>query len=244
MPGDERENAGGESDSTAPRLSVDHLTQAFAQLMGDDSAQTDAPSTSTTSTDAPSNAESPAPAPAGADEDDDTAGIVPEQVLEAILFVGHPQNEPLTSRRIASFLRGVSPQEVDEMIVELNQRYADQQAAYEVVSEGAGYRMTLRPEFTRLREAFYGKVREAKLTQAAVDCLAIVAYHQPIERDLVEKLRGQNSGSLLSQLVRRELLQVEVTNERPRKKLYRTTDRFLDLFGLDCLADLPSHDDF
>ncbi|MCA9151571.1 MAG: SMC-Scp complex subunit ScpB, partial [Planctomycetales bacterium] len=80
--------------------------------------------------------------------------------------------------------------------------------------------------------------------QAAVDCLAIVAYHQPIERDLVEKLRGQNSGSLLSQLVRRELLQVEVTNERPRKKLYRTTDRFLDLFGLDCLADLPSHDDF
>ena len=225
-------------ESAAPAsLSVDQLTQAFAQLLGE---QPGSPAVA-----AESAADSGAERAAGGPDDDEDAGYVtPAAVLEAILFVGHPQNEPLTARLMASYLRGVSPQEVDALIEELNLNYREQGAPYQIESQGAGYRMTLCPEFLRLREQFYGKVREAKLTQAAVDLLAIVAYHQPIARDRVDQLRNQPSGGLLSQLVRRQLLQVEYTTEKPRRQVYRTTDRFLDLFGLDSIADLPSQDDF
>ncbi len=178
------------------------------------------------------------------DEDQEESHVTPAAVLEALLFVGHPQNEPLTSRQMASYLRGVSPQEVDEMIGELNEQYDQQHAAYTIASVGAGYQMTLRDDFMRLREGFYGRVREAKLSQSAVDLLAIVAYHQPISRDDIDRFKGQASGGILGQLVRRQLLQMEYSQDKPRRKIYRTTERFLDLFGLDSLEDLPSHEDF
>ncbi len=217
-------------------MSVDQLTQAFASLLGEDQRSGESVG---------EDVEAPEPSPALAgNEDDDSRRVTPESILEAILFVGHPQNEPLTSRMMASYLRGVSPQEVDALIAGLNDAYAQQQAPYEIVSHGAGYRLTLRSELLGVRDVFYGKVREARLTQAAIDLLAIVAYHQPLTRDAIERLRGQPSGAILAQLVRRQLLSVEYGAEKPRQKSYRTTERFLELFGLDSLEDLPSHEDF
>jgi segregation and condensation protein B len=231
--------------SSAP-LSVDQLTQAFAQLMGEqphDSGDVGAATESARPDERPEELFEP-----GGDEaedaDADSSQVTPAAILEAVLFVGHPHNEPLTSRRMASYLRGVSPQEVDALIEQLNRQYDEQRAPYEIVSVGAGYRMTLRRDFQRLRDTFYGRVRQAKLSQGALDLLAIVAYHQPITREEVDRLRSQPSGATLAQLVRRQLLQVEYTSERPRRKIYRTTDRFLELFGLESLEDLPSHEDF
>ena len=225
-----------DSAPDATSMSVDQLSQAFANLMADpeDSDAVDSA--------AKDDGESPAgTTPAVVEEDDDTS-VNPESIVEAILFVGHPENQPLKARAVASYLRGVSPQEVDQIVADLNAIYAEEGAPYEIISEGAGYRMSLRGEFQRLRESFYGRVREAKLSQVAVDLLAIVAYHQPIGRADIEEVRGQPSGGVLNQLVRRQLIQVEYTEEKPRQKRYRTTDRFLDLFGLDSLEDLPSHD--
>src|SRR5688572_16202953 len=90
-----------------------------------------------------------APSESSADDEalDGEGAVTPSAILEAILFVGHPNNEPLTSRRMAGYLRGVSPQEVDELIVQLNQQYEAQSAPYEIVSDESGYRMALRPEF-------------------------------------------------------------------------------------------------
>jgi segregation and condensation protein B len=231
--------------SSAP-LSVDQLTQAFAQLMGEQPI--DARAVGVVAESARPDEQPGEYYQTAADEaeaaDADGGQVTPAAILEAVLFVGHPHNEPLTSRRIASYLRGVSPQEVDALIEQLNRQYDEQRAPYEIVSVGAGYRMTLRRDFQRLRDTFYGRVRQAKLSQVAVDLLAIVAYHQPITREDVDRLRGQPSGATLAQLVRRQLLEVEHTTERPRRKIYRTTDRFLELFGLESLEDLPSHEDF
>ena len=102
----------------------------------------------------------------------------------------------------------------------------------------------LRESHSALRNAFYGKIRTAKLSQAAVDVLAIVAYHQPLDKNEVEKLRREPSARLLNQLVRRELLSVERTEEKPRRSLFSTTSRFLDFFGLTSLDDLPQSQDF
>ena len=154
-------------ESPAPRdpaeLSVDQLSQAFANLMTDpDEEANPAPDSPTEAVD------SPPPPAVDAEPEEDTA-VTPESIVEAILFVGHPQNEPVSARAIASYLRGVSPQEVDAFVAQLNQNYRDENAPYEIVSQGAGYRMSLRDEFHRLRESFYGRIRQAKLSQVAVD---------------------------------------------------------------------------
>jgi len=165
--------------------------------------------------------------------------VSPRSILEAILFVGHPHNEPQTSKQIASLMRGVRSQEIDELVVELNKQYADDGSAYVIKSVSAGYRLTLRDEYISLREKFYGRVKEARLSQTSIDTLAMVAYHQPITRQQIELYRGKSSSNVLRQLVRRDLLCVERNEEKPRVPFYRTTDRFLELFGLEDLDDLP-----
>ena len=156
-----------------------------------------------------------------------------------MLFVGNSENEPLKSKQVAALLRGVSPREIDELVKQLNERYADRGCPYQVDSVGGGYLMRLRPEFSQFRDKFYGRIREARLSQQAIDVLAIVAYRPGATRVEIDDLRGRNSGSILSQLVRRRLLRVERTGEKPRKPSYFPTDRFLGLFGLENLDELP-----
>ncbi len=229
-------------------LSLDELTRAYADLLGrgedpygelpDDEPVVELDDEAA---DEPSDeGEGPVPAAAEAPE---TVEITPRSILEAMLFVGHPDNKPLTSERVASLMRGVRPQEIDELVVELNEDYERQGCPYCIESVGAGYRMALREEFGSLRNNFYGKVKAAKLSQAAVDVLAIVAYKQPMTREQVDQLRGKPSGGLLSQLVRRELLRVERTETKPRLTHFYTTARFLQLFGMDSLEDLPNSPD-
>jgi segregation and condensation protein B len=173
-----------------------------------------------------------------AGDDQSAAEVTPLTILEAMLFVGHPLGEPLTSEQIAGLMRGVRPVEIDELVEELNATYRRDEAVFHVASHGAGYRLELRPEWGPVRDRFYGRVKEARLSQSAVDVLAIVAYQQPINAGDVDRLRGKASGGVLGQLVRRDLLAIE----RPEPKsppIYRTTTRFLDLFGLDEIGDLP-----
>ncbi len=176
-------------------------------------------------------------------DDGEDLEVTPRGILEAMLFVGDADDRGFTSRLIAGFMRGVSPDEVDELVAELNESYAEEGAPYEIVAGSDGYRMRLRPEFEGLRERFLGKIREARLTQAAVDVLSIVAYRQPIDREGVDQLRGQGSGALLNQLLRRKLLQLEIDPGPPKRKLFRTAPRFLKQFGLESLEDLPHSQD-
>jgi len=169
----------------------------------------------------------------------DRCEISPRTILEAMLFVGHPANEPLTAKQVASLMRGVLPREIDELVRELNDTYAAEGTPYRIESEGAGYRLTLEREFAGLRDKFLGRVREARLAPTAVDVLAIIAYNQPIGRDEIDRLRNKPSGTILNQLVRRGLLRVDLPDERARRPIYYTTDRFLELFGLQSLDDLP-----
>lgn len=225
-------------------LSLEELGQAYAALMskGADPYESIPAVDATPAADlaeaevAPPAAEEPLEVISG--DDAAAAEVTPQTILEAMLFVGHPLGEPLTSEQIAGLMRGVRPAEIDELIQELNETYDRDGSVYRIANHGAGYRLELRGEWGPIRDRFYGRVKEARLSQSAVDVLAIVAYQQPISGDEVDKLRSKPSGGVLSQLVRRDLLQIE----RPAPKappVYRTTSRFLDLFGLDELSDLP-----
>jgi segregation and condensation protein B len=226
-------------------LSLEELGQAYAALMtqGTDPYEASAASAepsvveqAAVSALAPAANDEPLEVIAG--DDERAAEVTPLTILEAMLFVGHPLGEPLTSQQIAGLMRGVRPAEIDELVQELNEGYARDGSVYHIVSHGAGYRLELRTEWGPIRDRFYGRVKEARLSQSAVDVLAIVAYQQPISGEDVERLRGKPSGGVLSQLVRRDLLRL-VRPDPQSPLLYHTTPRFLDLFGLDDLSDLP-----
>ena len=99
--------------------------------------------------------------------------------------------------------------------------------------------MTFRNQFSALREKYYGRMRRVRLSQAAIEVLALVAYNEPLTSDEVARLRGTASGNVLRHLVRRQLLRVERPQTKPRKAKYFTTQRFLDVFHLRNLSDLP-----
>ena len=182
--------------------------------------------------------------PAGRDDDADCE-LSPKSILEAMLFVGAPDpSEPLTTRKIASWIRGVSPKEVTQLAKELQAEYEETGSAFRLERERNQLRLVLADEYDAILDSFYGETRKAKLSQQAIDVLAIVAYKQPIPRDIVNELRSRDCGSILNQLVKRNLISWELEEEKSKTKVYRTTDRFLDLFGLESIEDLPQSEDF
>ncbi|MCA9174509.1 MAG: SMC-Scp complex subunit ScpB [Planctomycetales bacterium] len=224
----------GEED---PGLSLDELSQAYAELVGGGEDPYDrAPPVSSPD----GSAELFEEAIAEEQSDSDVGcEISPQTILEAMLFVGHPENHPLTSRQVAAMMRGVLPREIDELVEELNRTYESEGAPYWIESVESGYVMRLREFHSGLRDRFLGRVKAAKLSQPALDVLAIVAYHQGVTREEVDELRSSSSGALLRQLVRRQLLRLERPNEPPRAPRFYTTDRFLDLVGIANLDELP-----
>ncbi len=170
---------------------------------------------------------------------EDDCEICPRTLIEAMLFVGSSHQGPLTASQVASLMRGVRPQEIDDLVRELNETYDAEGCPYRIESVGSGYQMVLRSEFAPLRDRVFGRHRGTRLSQAAVDVLAIIAYQQPITRNDVEKLRGKPSGSILNQLLRRQLVVLERETDGEKISRYRTTSRFLELFKLSSLSELP-----
>ena len=192
-----------------PDVSLDQLSAAFAEVLaprgdsldsaGDPRAMEDEPTASVFDVDEPE-----------AEVDDHVwCPVNSRTILEAVLFVGRPDNSPLTSQEVAAVMRGVRPEEIDELVEQLNAKYDAGGCPYQVVSDGPGYRLVLRDEFDSLREKFAGRLREVRLSQAAVDVLSIVAYHPGVTADEVTRLRGRPCGPILTQLVRRQLLRIE-----------------------------------
>ncbi len=223
-------------------MSLDKLGEAFARLLGKVGAETkseDDHDADTTGADVDA-AEDVGDAVALADGDRE---VTPLGILEAMLFVGNEQNQALSRERAAALMRGVDESEIDDFVEQLNVKYAERGAAYEVVFADDGYRLNLREDLERLRDKFYGRIREARLSQAAIDVLAIVAYKQPLTRQQIDAYRGKPSASLINHLVRRELLRVDRPDARQRRMLYATSDRFLQLFGMASVQELPQSDD-
>lgn len=144
---------------------------------------------------------------------------------------------------MAASIRNVSPDEVDQLIQELNVSYDEGGVPYEIASQGSGYRMRVKQEYESIRQRFYGRVREAKLTPSAIEVLSVVAYRQPVTAEEITRLRGSRSLAILNQLVRRGLLGLERPEASPHKPTYLTTERFNRLFSIDSPQDLPTREE-
>ncbi|HEY7154658.1 MAG TPA: SMC-Scp complex subunit ScpB [Gemmataceae bacterium] len=162
------------------------------------------------------------------------------RILEAMLFVG---GSPLTFARAAESVRGLTAEQFREVLDGLNREYRQQGRPYRIQMREAGCELVLQPRFRGVFDRLYGSTREARLSLAALDVLALVAYRQPIARQEVEALRGAESSSALRQLVRLGLIVVQRGQSDQREVAYSTTSRFLTLFQLRSLDDLPRTQD-
>ncbi|MBI3862899.1 MAG: SMC-Scp complex subunit ScpB [Planctomycetia bacterium] len=170
------------------------------------------------------------------------SNVSPPQVIEAALFVG---GGPLTARKIVGLLRGsFDTASVEQTIEDLNTAYAAQARPYEIRLGEGGYRLELRAEYDRLRHRVYGSgPREVRLAQDVLEVLALVAYRQPISEKEIVSHGKQNAGNLLRQLLRRDLIAFERGPGGRKDLQYYTTPRFLSVFGIATLEDLPQAED-
>lgn len=158
------------------------------------------------------------------------------RIVEAMLFVG---GAPLTAARAAEAVRGLTPEQFRDAIDELNRDYRQQGRPYRIQLREHGCELALLPRFRGVQDRLYGSAREARLSPAVLDVLALIAYRQPVSKQEVESLRGVDSGGALRQLVRLGLIAVRRGDSDQREAFYSTTARFLTLFQLRSLDDLP-----
>jgi len=217
-------------------LSIDRLAQAFASMMG----VADPYSGATVEEKGVAEVEESLDLDEddfGTDRSDAACRVSPATILEALLFVGLPGGAPLGAKRVAALMRGVRPQEIDDLAMELARSYRANDCPYEIVSQGDGWTMRLRGEFASFGRVIETKAKRVRLDGDALDVLAVVAWNQPVARDRLVELGCDAPPSVLRLLVRRGLLDlVPVEGGEPT---YRTTRKFLDVFHLARLEDLP-----
>ena len=160
----------------------------------------------------------------------------PLKIIEAMLFVGGAQ---LTAGDACSAIRGLSPEQFRSLVEELARKYRVQNRPYAVLPEGAGYVLSLKPKYRSFKEKLHGGPREVQLAQPALDVLSLIAYRQPIAKHELDAVSGTDAAGPLRQLARLGLVSVLQRATGTEAAGYGTTPKFLALFGLSSLDDLP-----
>lgn len=170
--------------------------------------------------------------------------VSPREVIEGAVFVGG--DVALTARRLASLIgQDVDNRVAVSLVDSLNQSYQRENRPYEIRLHEGGYRLELREEFLDVSARSFGTgPRDVKLSPETLEVLAFVAWNQPVDKEQVEAIGRQNSMSVLRQLLRLQLVELQRNGTKRTDVLYVTTAKFLKLFGLKSIADLPTADIF
>lgn len=161
--------------------------------------------------------------------------------IEALLFVS---DEPVSGSRIATVL-GAPSGEVERALAALAQEYAADERGFQLREVAGGWRLYTHPAYHETVDKYVLSWDTRRLSQAALEALAVVAYHQPVTRQGVNAVRGVNSEGVIASLIEKGLVR-EVGREKAAGNaiLYGTTRTFLERFGLKDLGELPPLDDF
>jgi len=162
------------------------------------------------------------------------------QCLEAVLFLAR---EPLNSRKLSQYAGLNDGTEARTLIRQLNKRFDDQGRAFRVEEVGGGFQLLTREAFARWLRRLPHIPSAVRLSTPAMETLAVVSYRQPVLRAEIEAIRGVSCGEILRQLMERDLVKIGGrSDELGRPYLYATTSRFLQMFGLKNVQDLPRAD--
>ncbi|MGB2598977.1 MAG: SMC-Scp complex subunit ScpB [Candidatus Omnitrophota bacterium] len=165
-----------------------------------------------------------------------------KRIIEALLIV----SESGVSREELQKVVGedVDTRDLDEAVRILKEEYSAETRSFNIVERAERYRIATKPKYMSWINKLYRKEPD-RLTGPSLETLAIVAYKQPITRVEIESIRGVNVGGVLKTLLDKDLVQVNGRKDVIGKPLiYGTSDRFLELFGLNSLEDLPELMDF
>jgi|UniRef100_A0A7V3PSK1 segregation and condensation protein B len=159
-----------------------------------------------------------------------------KQIIEALLFAA---DGPLTLTRLAE-ITAQDETAIQQAIDDLNRTYAQTARSFRVSRVAQGYQLYTLPEYADWIRKLYAHTRIQRLSAAALEVLAIIAYQQPVTRPEIEQLRGVDCSAPLLTLLERGLIVTAGRAHRPGNPfLYRTTREFLRYFGLESLDDLP-----
>lgn len=160
----------------------------------------------------------------------------PKRIVEAILF---SSSEPLTTSKVSAAVPHINGNQVRKAIKELNEEYDREGHAFRVEEIAGGFQLLTRSDFAEYVDVFQTIVRKSKLSQAALETLALIAYKQPVTRAEIESVRGVQCGEVLRSLTEKRLVKITGRKEVPgRPLLYGTTRNFLEHFGLKNVEEL------
>lgn len=179
----------------------------------------------------------------GEDSEQPVAAQLPDEklcaILEALLLVS---DKPLSVSKIREIIEEINPKKIQELIVQIQQRLAESAFPYQVREVGGGYVLSTLPEYALwIRKLHAPRAKTSKLSQAALETLAVIAYKQPVTRAEMEAIRGVNVDSTLKTLLEKRLVEIAGYKDVIGKPAtYGTTNEFLLHFGLNTLSDLPT----
>jgi segregation and condensation protein B len=163
------------------------------------------------------------------------------KLLEAALFASP---RPIAAEELVELDGDASIKDVRAALEELKAMFDEGEHGVELVEQGGGWQILTRPEFTEAIERARMAIRPQRLSGAALETLAIIAYRQPIGRAEVADIRGVDAGAILKSLLERGLVEVVARGEGlGRPLLYGTTPLFLEQFALRHLEELPRVDE-
>jgi len=159
-----------------------------------------------------------------------------ESVVEAVLFAS---DEPLTAARLADITE-TSTKQINQNVKNLNEKYKANNNAFRIEQIAGGYQMLTLNHYNHWLKKLLRAREDSKLSSAALETLAIIAYKQPIIRADIEAVRGVAAGEIIRNLMYKGLVKITGRAEvLGRPMLYGTTKKFLEIFGLNSLKDLP-----
>ena len=157
-------------------------------------------------------------------------------VIEAIMFA---YGEPISIDKLSEASQ-IDRDTTAKLVSQLERRYNVQGSGLRIVRLNNTYQIATRPETAPYVKAALDNYRQTPLSQAAMECLAIIAYNQPVTKGFVEQIRGIDSSSVVNTLFDRGLVEEAGRLELPGRPIaYRTTDTFLRCFGIGSLTELP-----
>jgi len=158
-------------------------------------------------------------------------------VVEALIFAS---DVPITLEQIKGFIEETSVAQVRKAIDTLNLEYKQQSRAFTIIQVAGGYQMVTRQSYASWVKKLFYKRSKARLSQAALETLSIVAFKQPVPKSEISAVRGVSSDGVINTLLERKLVTIAGRGEgQGRPLLYKTTKEFLRYFGVNSISDLP-----
>jgi segregation and condensation protein B len=164
------------------------------------------------------------------------------RIVEALLFAA---SSPLKAEQIREVEPAASDAEIEAAFAELGRFYDETERGFHLAHIGDGHQLLTRPALAPWVERFLVGHRRQRLSRAALEVLAVIAYRQPVTRGEIESVRGVDCGATLRTLLERKLTMIKGRARAVgHPLLYATTDRFFEHFGIGSLSELPKLEEF